>query len=145
MLYNQIIILGIVVSILFTELTGLSPAGLIVPAYIVLCLNTPERLIYTLLVSLLALGLGKILNNFIILYGRRRFAVMIILCFFVDFLIGHVFALISTPSMVGIIIPGIIASEFEKQGIFRSLISLGIVVGIISLIMLSCDISVFRI
>ena len=143
-MYNQIIILGIIVSILFTELTGLSPAGLIVPAYIVLCLKTPERLIYTLLISFLAWGFGKILNNFIILYGRRRFAVMIILSFIIDFLIGHIFTSISPPSMIGILIPGIVASEFEKQGILSSLFSLGIVVGIISLIMLSCDIPVFR-
>ena len=36
-MYNQIILLGVVVSMIFTEITGLS-AGLIVPGYLVLAL-----------------------------------------------------------------------------------------------------------
>lgn len=144
-MYNQIIVLGVIISILFTEFTGLSPAGLIVPGYIALCLRTPERVFYTLGVAFLAWGLSRILNNFLILYGRRRFAMMIILSFFIDLLFGKFVTQVPVPSMIGILVPGIIASEFEKQGILRSLLSLGIVVGIIVLIMLLCGISVLDI
>lgn len=78
-LYHEIVLIGVAVSLLFTELTGFSPAGLIVPGYIVLCLQTPVRIVYTLVIALLAWGGGKLLGNFMILYGRRRFAVMILL------------------------------------------------------------------
>lgn len=142
-MYNQIVAVGIVVSILFTEITGLSPAGLIVPGYIALCLNTPERVIYTVVVALLAWGVSKILNNFIIIYGRRRFAVMIILSFCIDLLLGYLIETMIRPSLIGILVPGIIASEFEKQGVIKSLLCLGIVVGIISQIMLIFRITVF--
>lgn len=141
-MYNQIIVLGVVVSIIFTELTGLSPAGIIVPGYIALCLRTPERVIYTIVVALLAWGTSKVLNNFIILYGRRRFAIMIILSFSIDFSLGFIINGLPMPSLIGILVPGIMASEFEKQGVFRSLFSLGITVGIIGLIMTIFGVSV---
>lgn len=144
-MYNQIIVLGVVVSILFTEFTGISPAGLIVPGYLVLCLRTPQRLFYTFLVALLAWGVSRLLSNFIILYGRRRFAVMIILSFCIDLLIGCLVTEVAVPSLIGILVPGIMASEFEKQGVVRSLFSLGIVMGIIAIIMMICNISVLGI
>ena len=72
-MYHEIVLIGVAVSLLFTELTGFSPAGLIVPGYIVLCLQTPVRIVYTLVIALLAWGGGKLLGNFMILYGRRRF------------------------------------------------------------------------
>lgn len=141
-MYNQIIVLGVVMSILFSELTGLSPAGVIVPAYITLCLRTPQRVIYTLMVALLAWGISKLLSNYIILYGRRRFAVMIILSFCIDAIIGGIMAEAPIPSLIGILVPGIIASEFQRQGVIRSLFSLGIVVGMISIILMICGIPV---
>ena len=47
-MYNQIILLGVVVSMIFTEITGLS-AGLIVPGYLVLALHSPGRIVTTLI------------------------------------------------------------------------------------------------
>ena len=49
-MYNQIILLGVMVSMIFTELTGLS-AGLIVPGYLVLALHSPGRIVCTLLLA----------------------------------------------------------------------------------------------
>ena len=43
-MYSQIILAGVLVSLLFTELTGLS-AGLIVPGYLALSLHSPLRLV----------------------------------------------------------------------------------------------------
>ena len=42
-MYDGIILLGVLVSLAFTELTGLS-AGLIVPGYLVLCFESPQRI-----------------------------------------------------------------------------------------------------
>ena len=49
-MYNQIILLGVVVSMIFTEITGLS-AGLIVPGYLVLALHSPGRIFTTLIMA----------------------------------------------------------------------------------------------
>lgn len=144
-MYNRIVVLGVMASILFTEITGLSPAGIIVPGYIVLSLRTPRRVLYTIIVALLAWGISRILSNFVILYGRRRFAMMIFIAFFIDLSLGYTIKDWGIPSMIGILVPGIMASEFEKQGVFKSLFSLGIVVGIISLVLISLNIGVFAI
>ena len=76
-MYNEAIMLGILVSLLYTEFTGLS-AGLIIPGYLALYLNSPLRLGYTLAVAAAAVGLCHILSRMVILYGRRRFAIQMV-------------------------------------------------------------------
>lgn len=141
-MYDDIILLGIVLSILFYELTGFSPAGLIVSGYIALCLHTPERIAYTLLVVFITLGLARLLARYTILYGRRRFAAMILISFAVNFAIEQSGLAGNTPSLIGCLIPGIMAQELERQGIVASLLSLGVVTAAIALIMLLFGISV---
>ena len=140
-MYHEIVLIGVAVSLLFTELTGFSPAGLIVPGYIVLCLQTPVRIVYTLVIALLAWGGGKLLGNFMILYGRRRFAVMILLAFTIDLIIASSEILPYDPGIIGVLVPGIIANELERQGAVKSLMSLAVVVGILALIMMGMGIS----
>ncbi len=142
-MYYEVVLMGVVVSLLFSELTGLSPAGLIVPGYIALCLQTPRRVIYTLVLALLAWGIGKLLSQVMILYGRRRFAVMVMLSFVLDLIIGGSGLLASDPGMIGVLVPGIMAQEFEKQGLAKSLISLTCVVGILALGMMMKGMQVF--
>ena len=43
-MYNEIIVLGVLLSLLFAEFTGVSPAGLVVAGYIALSLQTPLRI-----------------------------------------------------------------------------------------------------
>lgn len=143
-MYYEIIVLGVVVSILFSELTGLSPAGLIVPGYIILCLKTPGRIGYTLAVALAACLLGRLLDNVAVLYGRRRFAVMIILSFLIDRAVLAAGLLSPPPGLIGILVPGIIALEFDRQGVARSLLALSCSVGIISLLLFGAGRSVLR-
>ncbi len=135
-MYNEVIVLGVVVSILFAELTGLSPAGLVVPGYIVLCLQTPGRIVYTLIIALLAWGVAKLLGNFVILYGRRSFAALILLSFVLNLLVEGSGLFTFSPGIIGCLVPGIIAHEFERQGIWYSVLSLAIVVGILALILM---------
>ena len=142
-MYYEIVLIGVLVSLLFTELTGFSPAGLIVPGYIALNLQTPRRVIYTLIVALIAWGLGKALGKIMILSGRRRFAVMILLSFLINLVISTSGLLANPPSIVGVLVPGIVAQEMEKQGVIKSLLSLAVVTGILALIMMGFGMQVF--
>lgn len=135
-MYHNIVLLGVVLSILFYELTGFSPAGLIVSGYLVLCLQTPARIVYTFLIVFITWGIAKIASRWIILYGRRRFAVMILLSFAVNLIIESSGLLGTTPGLIGCLVPGIIAQEFERQGIIPSLLSLGTVTALLALAML---------
>lgn len=135
-MYHEIVLAGVAISLIFSELTGLSPAGLVVPGYIALCLQTPRRVVYTLFIALLAWAAAKALSRWMILYGRRRFAVLILLSFLFNEIIVGAGLLTYDPGMIGVLVPGIIANEVEKQGVVKSLLSLSVVVGILALVMM---------
>ena len=144
-MYHEVVLVGGALSLLFSELTGLSPAGLVVPGYIALSLQTPGRVLYTLLIALLAWGVARLLARWMILYGRRRFAVLILLSFLINALIVGSGILPYDPGMIGVLVPGIIANEVEKQGALKSLLSLAVVVGILVLLMMWQGMKVFPI
>lgn len=135
-MYHDIVVLGVIVSLIYYECTGLSPAGLVVPGYIVLCLHTPARIIYTLAIVFITWGLARLLACVTILYGRRRFAVMISLSFVLNWLILKSGFWIHNPGLIGALVPGIMAQEFEKQGVLKSLVSLSVVTGILAIALL---------
>ena len=142
-MYHEIVLAGVAVSLLFSELTGLSPAGLVVPGYIALSLQTPWRVLYTLLIAMLAWGAARLLERWMILYGRRRFAVLILLSFLINEVIVGAGIFSYDPGMIGVLVPGIIANELEKQGVLKSVLSLATVVGILVLLMMWQGMRVF--
>lgn len=135
-MYDTIILLGVLVSLVFNELTGLS-AGLIVPGYLALCLDAPWRIAYTLLLALCAAGLCRLLARVTILYGRRRFAVLLLLTFFLDLLVRTTGLIPAGLSAIGVLIPGILAREIDRQGIVDTLLAVGITTGLLSLVTLA--------
>ena len=136
----QAIGIGIMVSFAFYEIVGLSPGGIVVPGYIALFLDQPLRISITLLVALLTYLIVIQLSNYIILYGRRRFLAMVLIGFLLKWLIEEIIVKIPIASIelrsIGYIIPGLIANEMRRQGIFPTLYSLAIVAVIVRLILL---------
>ena len=86
---QNILTLGVIISIVFYEITEISPGGLIVPAYFALYLDDPLKLSVTAGISLLTLLLLKLLSRYTILYGRRRFAVCIIVSFIIKMILQY--------------------------------------------------------
>ena len=140
MMPEFIIIIGVIISLIFFELTDISPGGIIVPSVLVLYISRPERLLITLFISLITFGFVKLLSRFVLIYGKRRFAILIIVSIAFNFLFGLLLNAISsgliTVSAVGYIIPGIIASTLYKQGIKRTMPALIIVTGFIYMILI---------
>ena len=136
---QSILTLGVIFSIVFYEITEISPGGLIVPAYFALYLDDHLKLSVTAGISLLTLLLLKLLSRYTILYGRRRFAVCIILSFIIKMILQyanlhvlHVHQLyFLNVHSIGIIIPGILAQEFDRNGIPRTSAALIIVAVVI--------------
>ena len=69
------LVIGIVVSVLLTELIGISPGGIIVPGYVALVLDQPEALAGFLVISAATYGILLLLSKVLLLYGSRRFGV----------------------------------------------------------------------
>lgn len=136
----QAIGIGIVISFAFYEIIGLSPGGIVVPGYIALFLNQPLRILITLVIAFLTYFIVILLSNYIILYGRRRFLAMVLIGFLLKWLIEEIIIKIPIAGIelrsIGYIIPGLIANEMRRQGIFPTLYSLAIVSVLVRLILL---------
>jgi poly-gamma-glutamate biosynthesis protein PgsC/CapC len=117
----ELAFIGLLLSLVFTGLTGVYPGGIIVPSYLVLFVDQPARIVGTLVAALLALLSYRIASQFLILFGRRRFVFLI--------LMGGTWAmlwLLFLPALfpqslefrvIGWVIPGLIANHFERQGV----------------------------
>ncbi|NOR15069.1 MAG: poly-gamma-glutamate biosynthesis protein PgsC, partial [Candidatus Aminicenantes bacterium] len=127
MLYETFLV-GVVLAVLFTELTDLYPGGIIVPAYFALYLNEPLRLLGTVLIAGLSLMLYRFLSRYFILFGKRRFVIFILL----GALLSQIWILVLPqllPSLSGFpilgwVIPGLLANNLEKQRLLPTLASL---------------------
>ncbi len=133
---HEIVILGVLISILFYECTRISPGGIVVPAYLALYLRSPARLLSILALMVVTFFCLKLLSRFLILYGKRKFAVAVILSFLLGSGLGLLSFLPFDISIVGSLIPGIAAADFERQGFFKTLLAIIAVVGILALLML---------
>lgn len=123
--------LGIALGFLFFEITGLTAGGIIVPGYIALYIDQPLRIIITLGISLLTFGLVNFVSQFLILFGRRRFLVMILVGFLLRTTFDSLQLYLPETGLdlqaIGYIIPGLIANEFYRQGIWKTVMALTIV------------------
>lgn len=139
MLIAHVVGIGMVVSFIFTEIVGLSAGGIIVPGYLAFYWANPQRLLSTLVVSLLTYGIVKLLSRQIILFGRRRFMLSILIGYVVgSLLFSSIRYLPLSPDtrVIGYVIPGLIANDMIKQGVLRTILAVGIVSLIVRLIFL---------
>lgn len=137
------LVLGVVLGILFTELTDVSPGGLIVPGYIALFLDRPEKIALSLVIAVLTVAVLRLAGRFLILFGRRRFALFLLAGFAIrvvaEFLLPMVNPAFGGLEAIGWLIPGIIASDMDKQGIPRTLLATGAVAALVSLAALAVE------
>ena len=75
--------IGLAVSLLFSEMFGLAAGGMVVPGYIALYLNRPVDIMLTIVAALLTYFVVHSLSTFIIIYGKRRTVLMIIIGYLV--------------------------------------------------------------
>jgi poly-gamma-glutamate biosynthesis protein PgsC/CapC len=127
----EIAFVGLLLSLLFTGFTGIYPGGIIVPSYLVLFFNQPARIAGTLFAALLTLLVYRLLSQYLILFGRRRFVFLILVGGFWALLWLQVFPALFPPSLefrvIGWVIPGLIAGHFDRQGVAVTTASLATV------------------
>ena len=106
-------------------------------------LNGCIVLVYTLVIALIAYFIVKLLSRYFVIFGKRRFVLMIIISIFLNVildLILHSFSLnMLNLTIIGYTIAGIIANDFYKQGLLKTVPALAIVTGLTILIGLLCS------
>ena len=127
----ETLLIGLVLALLWSELTDLSPGGIIVPGYFALYLDQPLRAAATLAVALLTLALYKFLARHLILFGRRRFVLTVLVGAVLSqawlLVLPRLFAAPVELRVIGWVIPGILASSLARQKVLPTLASLAAV------------------
>lgn len=127
------IALSIILGFVSQEFLGLASGGLVSAGYLAFYFNQPYRIIATLALAVLVYFTVKLLEQFIFIYGRRRFACAVLLGIIFSWLLNEV---IITSNVVGVdvriigyVVPGLIANDMLKQGVLKTLAML-LIIGI---------------
>ena len=139
---NELAVLALLISLIFTELTNLLPGGIIVPFYFALYLDDPVKILATVISALIAMVVVKFLSRYTILYGRRKFALYLIIgilekILFTYLYFGNSYMFYNLSMTIGYLVPGILGREMEKQGILKTLGALTAVTLVIRLVQIA--------
>ena len=133
--------IGLVTSLIFSEMLGLTAGGMVVPGYVALYLDRPFIILFTLLISYFTYLIVYFLGTFSIVYGRRRTVLMILVGFAMGALI-RAFGALELPTatidltVIGYIIPGLIAIWIDRQGLVESFSALIIASVIVRMVLI---------
>jgi gamma-polyglutamate biosynthesis protein CapC len=133
------LVIGVIVSLVYAERTGVIPAGLVVPGYLALVF---DQVIFVSMIFLLSfltfLVVDRGVSKVVILYGRRRFVAMLSIGIMLKLVFDALY-----PQMpfevyefrgIGVIVPGLIANAIHRQGVPHTVLSTLLLSGLTFLI-----------
>jgi poly-gamma-glutamate biosynthesis protein PgsC/CapC len=127
----EALIIGLVLGIIFYEITDISPGGVIAPGYFALFIHQLDKIIVTLIISIMVFYIIKLFSGWLIIYGRRRLLLSILLGFciklVIEFWIQPLPLVTIDLQSIGYIIPGLVANEMVRQKVIPTISGLGIV------------------
>jgi len=130
--------IGVIISLIFSELLGASAGGIVVPGYVALYLDKPMQILGTLVVSLLTWGIIRVIGQFTLLFGKRRMVLSIL----IGFILGWATRMLVFQNQtvytlqmqsIGYIVPGLIANWFERQGFWKTISTMGVAAVVVRL------------
>jgi len=133
--------IGVIISLIFSELLGASAGGIVVPGYLALYLDRPLQILGTLIISLLTWGIIRIIGNFTLLFGKRRMVLSILIGFILGWasrllVINDVTVMQLQMQSIGYIVPGLIANWFERQGFWKTISTMSIAAVLVRLVLM---------
>jgi poly-gamma-glutamate biosynthesis protein PgsC/CapC len=155
--------LGLIVSLLFTEAFGLSVGGMIVPGYLALHFDRPGTVVATIAAAIVTFAIVRLISKVAIVFGRRRVVLTMLIGFAIGESLRQVFmwytsysvandpnisATASTllesggssvdiadasVSVIGFVIPGLIALWIDRTSLLQTLSPLFAASGLVHL------------
>ena len=124
--------IGLVFSLICYLVTNLSPGGMITPGWLALTLVEDYRLAAIVVVSTgLTFGAVKLLQRFVILYGKRLFAAVVLTGVIFQttlfLLIQSDYPLLFAHQTLGFVVPGLIAYQLVRQPPLVTMLATGTV------------------
>ena len=138
--------IGMVLSLFLTETLGVTAGGIIVPGYIAMNLDSPSRLLVTMGISLIVYLVIKLLSNFVLVYGKRRLVLALLLGFLFGYFTRSENNILSDLMkddfiVIGNIIPGLIANWMDRQGVLRTIFTIMITAGVTKLFIMTLSVN----
>jgi len=136
---------GMILSLFLTETLGVTAGGIIVPGYIAINLDNPYRIVITFLISILVYFIVKFLSSFILVYGKRRLVLSLLLGFIFGYFVRSDQNILTNYFdtnliVIGNIIPGLIANWMDRQGIIRTVSTILITASVTKLFIMTLSI-----
>ena len=142
--------LGMVLGLFLSETLGITAGGIIVPGWIALSLHQPFSVFITFIISIAVFLIVRGLSKFMIIYGKRRLVLSLLLGFlfgylYKSYIVGYLsenFDFLNTTSenitigSIGHIIPGLIANHMDRQGVINTISVILITASIVQLIII---------
>ena len=124
--------IGLLIGLVFVEVFGLFAGGMVVPGYLALDLAYPGTVALTLACAIFINLFIRLLSAKLIIYGRRRVSLTMLIAFLVGVMVRQVFSsyLVVNAlggeifSVIGYIIPGLIALSIDRQGLLETITTL---------------------
>lgn len=134
--------LGLLFSLGCYLVTNLSPGGMITPAWLALTLvQDGRRLLMIVAVAAATWGGTVLIRRFVILYGKRLFAGVVMLGVFLQMTLYLILIrespLLFPRETLGFIVPGLIAYQLLRQPIVATAIATTAVTGITYVVVIS--------
>ncbi|MEM6978390.1 MAG: poly-gamma-glutamate biosynthesis protein PgsC [Planctomycetota bacterium] len=148
--------IGLVVSLLFTEAFGLSVGGMIVPGYFAISLDQPGSVFVTIVAACLTASAVAWIDRWAILFGRRRVVITMVIGFAIAALLRCVSEqclpvpdsavsedqlplahMMAGTSVIGFVIPGLIALWISRSGLVQTLSPLVIATALVHLTLIA--------
>ena len=116
------ILIGTFLSLLTEEAFGISCGGIIVPGYLALVCDDLGAILMILLISLLTyLIVDRGLSKVMVLFGRRRFAITLLVGILLKLIAEFFFPILPFASIAiqgfGAVTPALLANTYARQGI----------------------------
>ena len=120
------IVIGTVLSLIVDEVFGIQCGGYIVPGYLAMVCDDMACVLIVFALSLITyLIINYVLPKFMILFGKRKFAVSLIVSIILKLATEMLFPMIPFASVtfrgVGAITPSLLANSYSRQGVIYTI------------------------
>ncbi len=139
-MYDISIGLSVVISFILYETFGLLTGGMVSAGYLAMFFEQPFRIVATLVLAILIYLITRLISRRVILYGRRRFMLMIlfglVLGWLIEKLMIGLHVIPQDIRIIGHVVAGLIANDMYKQGILRVLLTVLLSAALVRLLLM---------
>lgn len=119
--FALVLIVGLAISLLCSEIFGISPGGIITPVYLAMVCDDIKIVVFIFLIAAVTYAIVSFAQRHIILYGRRKFVFTMVVAVTLRTILSFVYPFLPYESLIlrgiGVVVPALLANQFSKQGV----------------------------